>query len=166
MLNIRRLDTNDRELLSAAYDWDLDAPLWYRQADAVFGEQEKEDFLALLTDSTVALIGIFTPELIGVIVMKLITREHLEAHLLARRGADSLAIVLAGCQIRDDMFAQGAKEVFVWVASRNRHVRRICEQIGFRATGLEMLKGSYRNKVIVWQYLSVTPWANEARNAA
>ena len=165
-MEIRRLEPADCDLLLEAYEWDADAPTWYRQATDVFGDQTGAEFVNLLSSPAHALIGIFTPELTGVIIMHLIAKGCLEAHLMAQRGADPTAIVLAASQVRDELFGQGAREVFVWVAERNRHVKEICRRIGFVPTGFEMLKGSYRNRVIIWQHMSIIDWPNMMRNAA
>lgn len=152
---IRRLDPDkDESLLREAFSWDQGKPSWYRQMDRVFGPDNVEDFLKLINDPLNAFIGIFNPQLVGLIVVALASKDRYAAHLWAKRGTGLPVLVEAGCQVLNDMFGLGMVEGFVYVAEKNRTVRRLCEAIGFSEDGIVMYRGTYRGKIIKWIRLS------------
>ena len=151
---IRRLDRNDTELLRAAYYWDANAPEWFRQMDNTFGWDSEDDFISLVDDPANAFIGIFNPELTGLITASLAGKGRYAVHLWAKRGTSLGVLEEAGYQIREQLVAFGAQEIFVWVAERNRHVKQLCARLGLLPDGIEMIKGCYKGKVIVWHRLT------------
>lgn len=140
-----------------AYSWDRDAPAWYRDMDAVFGPQQVGEFVGLLDDPTHAFIGVFNPNLLGLITLTLVSRHRYEVHLWAKRATPLPLLEEAGYQIREQLVATGARELFVWVAERNRQVLNLCLGLGLQPDGIQMIKGCYKNRVIVWHKLSYTP---------
>ncbi len=150
-MQIRRLDNGDHDLLRHAYSWDAKAPEWYRQQDKVFGPKTVDEFVPLVDDPKNALIGIFNPELVGLITATLVCKDCFEIHLWAKRGTSLDVLEEAGYQIREQLVRFGAQEIFVWVAEKNRPVKQLCARLGLQPDGIELLKGCYKGKVIVWQ---------------
>lgn len=136
--------------------WERDHPQWYRQMDGVFGPQTPDEFVDLVDDPENALIGIFNPELTGLITASLASKDRYAVHLWAKRGTSLDVLAEAGYQIREQLVRFGAKEIFVWVAEKNRPVKQLCARLGLLPDGIEMLKGCYKGKVIVWQRLTLT----------
>lgn len=156
-LELRRLDNGDKDLLRHAFSWDADAPSWYRQMDEVFGPKTVDEFVPLVDDPKNALIGIFNPEFVGLITATLVCKERFEIHLWAKRGTSLDVLEEAGYQIREQLVRFGAQEIFVWVAEKNRPVKQLCARLGLLPDGIELLKGSYKKKVIVWNRLTYNP---------
>ena len=149
---IRRLSSKaDRKLYEAAYRWDVAAPTWYTAQDIVF-RPELEEFLS--PPRTRADIGIFERggDLVGLLTTTWHAGGDYEVHLWAKRGA-SVNILYEGMrQIRESMVRDlGAQRITAWVTKRNRHVIRLCYDLGLRESGFVMIHGTYRNRLIEWQ---------------
>lgn len=159
---IKRLDPIANEsLLREAFSWDREAPSWFRQMDSIFGPDDVDDFLKGAQDLANVYLGVFQPSghiahypLVGVIILTLVSNNRYTAHLCACRGARVEVLAQAAIQVKEDMFNLGMNEVFVFVAEKNRGVRKLCEIIGLQEDGITMYKGSYRGRVIKWIRMS------------
>lgn len=163
-MNIRRLDPiEDRGLYVDAFLWDIDAPRWYRESDKIWRPETLEQYLELAHGEDQIDVGVFNPNLIGLVT---ITRRAVgvyEGHLSAKRNAPRDVLSQAVYQVRHQLFEIGMREAFVWVASKNRGVIKLCEDAGFYDNFVTMLKGSYHGRVIEWRQMITTrdQWESE-----
>lgn len=164
MIAIHRLNPDtDRELYAQAYEWEVAAPQWFRDADTVFGPPTLADFLTSMAQENRATFGIFDGELAGLIMFTL-RGNAVEVDLMARPHVARETIIAGTSALRDATFADlPISTIFCWVAQRNIPTRRLCGIIGFRDSGLRILKGVYRDRVIEWHQLIITRelWAME-----
>jgi hypothetical protein len=149
---IRRLRSEDVELLREAYEWDRGRPTWYMEMDHVFNRGSEDDLVALLDDPACAFIGIWTDntQLTAVILIHHHGSGIVEGHLLARRGADTELLTVAVRHILRELFDCGLTQAFAWVAERNIGVRKLCVNMAMLPDGVVMWRGSYRGRVIKW----------------
>lgn len=151
---IRRLTTADAQLVREAYGWDAGRALWYRQMDKVFNAGTVEDLLTRLADKHHAFIGVFDPTLSAVVIVQC-HGSQFEGHLMARRDASVGLLSVTIQSLLCDLLELGLTEAFVWVAEKNRGVRKLCSTIGFQPDGLVMYKGTYHQRVIKWLRYSI-----------
>lgn len=156
---IRRLDpNNDRECFVEAWIWETNAPQWYKTSDRIFGPATFEDWIEASKEETRATFGVFEPELIGLIILTLKGKGVFEVDLLAKPKCDGVQLALNGMALAEMVFQElGAKEIFCWVNKKNYPTKRLCATIGFRDSGLRLIKGQYRDRVIIWERLSLLP---------
>ena len=145
----------DPELLRLAWNWDEGRPDWFRQMDAVFSQGSVESLISQLSDPQKAFIGVFNPDLSAVVIIEM-KGNVFEGHLMAAPHADAEDIVEAITQLSYQMLDFGMREIVVWVAEKNRPVRRICERANLYPDGVVMFKGAYRRRVIRWLRHSIT----------
>ena len=147
---IRRLATNDADLLRQAYAWDEGRPAWYRQMDNVFNSGTVDDLIEQLNEPTTVFIGLFDPHLSAVIIVEWKGDGLFEGHLMAKRGADIALIAATIQQVTRDLLDYGVREACCWVAERNIGVRKLCAIMAFQPDGVAMWRGSYRGRAIKW----------------
>ena len=150
---IRRLTIEDANLLREAWQWDESRPSWFKQMDNVFNSGTVDDLVAQVEKS--AFIGIFSPQLSAIIIVEQHAGGSYEAHLMAQRGVDPAVIIAVGQQLIYDMLDYGLSEAVVWIAEKNRSIRKLCANIGFQPDGVTMYKGAYRGRVIKWLRYSI-----------
>jgi hypothetical protein len=161
---IRRLDpTKDRGLYVDAFLFDLDAPRWYRESDKIWRPETFERYMELAHGDDQIDIGVFENGLIGLVTITRRAQGIYEGHLSAKRNVPRETLSSAVYQIRHQLFEIGMQEAFVWVASKNRGVIKICEESGFYDNFVTMLKGSYHGRVIEWRQMVTTraQWESE-----
>lgn len=163
---IRRLTSDDADLLREAWEWDASRPSWYKQMDKVFFSASVEDFITMLDDWHYCLIGVFENDLIAIIIVEWKDNGQFEGHLVARRHANVGLIALAAEHVLYDMLDFGLEEASVWVAEKNAGVAKLCARIGLLPDGVVMYKGSYRGRLIKWLRHSVTREELLTRKAA
>jgi hypothetical protein len=167
MTTIRRLNPDtDRGLLVDAYAWEAFAPRWFKDADKVFGPPTLVDFIKGTEQDDRATFGIFDDEIAGLIILTL-RDSAVEADLMARPGV-SLEIIAAGASsLRDAVFSDlPVTAIYCWLARKNYPTRKLCAIIGFCDSGLRLLKGVYRGRVIEWYRLEITREAWETEQLA
>ncbi len=147
---LRRLTKDDSDLLREAYLWDEGRPQWYREADAVFNCGTADDLIAQIDDKRKIFVGVFDPDFTAVVIIEWKGDGLFEGHLLARRGTNLETVIESANYLMRDMLQFGMQEVAVWIAEKNRSVRRLCDSIGLLPDGVVMYKGSYRGRVIRW----------------
>lgn len=162
---IRRIDTDeDRGCFVDAWAWEVLAPRWFRDADKVFGPPTLEDFIQSSGEDNRATFGIFENDLIGIIILTLRGNGIIEADLMAKPGCSPFAILEGAIGLRDRIFEDlGAREIMCWLAKKNIPTRRLCCILGFRETGITLIRGTHRDRVIEWINLSVSREAWEAK---
>lgn len=148
-MTIRRLDLEkDADAYREAYYWDKDYPRWFRETDSVF-KPDFETFMEQAEKDDQADIGVFNPELVGLVSMTQRGKGIYEAHLRAKRGTDVDVLAQAAFQVRHSLREIGMKEVFVWVNKKNKAVQKLCMMAGMRLQGLTMIKPS-GEKLTYW----------------
>ena len=165
---IRRIEPDaDRDCFIEAHLWTVSSPTWFKQAERVFGPQTLNDFIAGSKEENRVTFGLFEGELIGVIIFTLRFRGVYEVDFLAKPRCDAEAIVRNCLALRDRLFNDlGAIELFCWLAQKNFPTRRLLCILGFSDSGLRLLRGTYRDRVIEWQRLSLPRKVWEGLKAA
>jgi hypothetical protein len=159
---LKRLTSEDSELLREAFNWDRDAPPWFQAANTAFGANDLDVFLA----RDAVFIGVFDTELIAVIVLTMIAPHIFRADLLAQRRADTVTIAAGASIVISDFLSMGMKFGYCWVAEKNLGVRKVCGSIGLTHNGLTLYRGSYRGRDIKWLCYSIQPIAATTEIAA
>jgi hypothetical protein len=152
---MRRLVTDDEDVLREAWAWDADRPIWYRQADGVFNCGGVDDLVSQLADSSRVFIGVWSDVLEGVVIAEWKGGGYVEGHLLARPRADTELLGVAIQRVLLDLTNYGLTHAFAWVAERNIGIRRLCANIALQPDGVVMWRGSYHGKPIKWLRHSV-----------
>lgn len=153
---IRRLTSDDADLLRLAYSWDEGRARWYREADNVFNSGPVENLIAQLDDSRKCFVGIWDgDELAAVIIIDCQHEGQFEGHLMAKSNANTTLIQFAIEHLLHELLQFGLEEVYVWIAKRNQGVRKLCSAAGFAPDGVVMYRGAYHNRVIKWLRYSV-----------
>jgi hypothetical protein len=167
-MKLRRLDPEqDRKDFVEAWIWESSAPSWFKSAGRVFGPPTFEDFIQGSKEENRATFGIFEKELIGLIILTLRNKESIEVDLTTKPRCSPAAILEAAIALRDRIFEDlQTEELYVWIPRKNFPTRRLCSILGFRETGLTLIRGTYRNRVIEWLHLSITREAVEMLKAA
>lgn len=151
---IKRLYADvDEGLLREAFSWNEGVPTWVSDMDAVFGPQDADDFIKALSNTI--LIGVFTPDFCGLLILEPSGQDVFAAHLCAKRRTPLNILTEAASRAIDDFLALGMVEGFCWVAEKNYSVRRLCGTIGMTHEGIVMYRGTYKNKLIRWLRYSV-----------
>ena len=152
-LGIRRLHpAYDRQLFEHSFSWLRNSPTGRRQTEDVFGTLDREEYLAAATDERRIDIGVFADKyFFAKVTLHLTARRTYEVSLEADRNAPVEGIVLAGQLIRAQLFGlYGAQLVFAWVPRWAKGVQAILTTIGFQPTGVTMLHGTSRGRLIEW----------------
>ena len=154
---IRRIDPDeDRGCFVDAWIWETEAAPWYKAASRVFGPPTLENWIEASREDTRATFGVFDPDLISIIILTLRAKGRLEVDILAKPRCSAWAVAEAAISLRDAVFADlGASEIYCWVAKKNVPTRRLCATIGFHDTGLRLLRGQYRGRVVEWHRLVI-----------
>ena len=155
-MNLKRLTPADSDLLREAWEWDKDRPSWYAQMDHVFSQGSVDNLITQLKDWRKLFIGIFDPDLTAIVIIKWKGEGRFGGDLMAKSSANPDSIVEAIIYLEYETLKFGMKEINVWVAERNRGVRRICERANLKPDGVVMFRGAYRGRVIRWLRHSLT----------
>lgn len=157
---LRRLSPDaDRELLLLGLQWDTqDAPEWFRRAEAVWSGDTPEVYLArarrpeqadLLVEENGYSAGIITVEMIAPGVAELFFSAP-------RRSRPEL-LTQACWQVGSQLLRDGlAAKLVSWVCTLNRGALRLNRACGMQETGISLLKGSVRGRVLEWRRLELT----------
>jgi hypothetical protein len=151
-VTLRRLDPDrDESLVREAVSWLDEQPLFWRNCDSAWGTESADAYLRQMGEGRQADFGLFIGgEFRAVITLSLEGQGLYNTHLMAKRGTDPAALVLAVASMRSQVFRQGAAEVWNWVAAKNRGVRRILEAAGMVKDGVERFKGASHGRPILW----------------
>lgn len=146
--SVRRLDPDkDAQAFQDAFDWLLSAPEWLQTTEVA----DKSSRLAFVRDPRCVCVGVFIGNELTAVVSLLLTGQHTyEVFLEAKRGTPAEVIVLAGCEIREQMFRYGMQYAYTWTPRWNRGVLAINKAIGFRPDNVSMWRGSIGNRTIEW----------------
>ena len=153
MISIRRLDPDkDRTLYKEVFEWEQGYPRWLRDAEKSCG-MSLEEFLLVGTLERRADVGVFTPELTGMVSVNFDRGSKVfEGHVWAKRGtsletlADAILNVIHCC-VKD----LGLEGFFVWVVKRNNPIKKLCDMIGCVRDGETVFDGESHGKPIEWQ---------------
>ena len=149
-MKLRRLNHDDRELYETVFSWEKDYPRWLRDAEKFCG-MPLDEFLAV--ENRVD-IGVFNPELTGMVSINYRGPKVFEGHIWAKRGTSVELLAWTVASIRDDLVRDlGMKAFFVWVVKKNRPIKKLCGMIGCEFDGVTMIDGESHGKPIEWQRL-------------
>ncbi len=149
---IRALDENDVELIKTAYYWRDEYPYWFRESMAALGEPEWEGWWEQTKECLN--YGIFEGEMVGLISLVPMGQGRVTAHINVKRGTDPEKLAYGAFCVRDWLFKNGIKEIFAWVASVNGGMKKLCRLAGLDPDTVTMIKGTMRNKLVVWERFS------------
>ncbi len=151
---IRRLNPKtDEHLLRQCYEWDKDYPKWYQDLEKV-SHWPLELFLAEAPDR--ADLGVFDDDEF-VALVSIIRRDVgiFEGHIWAKRGSrvENLAAAVSWIMERliEDLQMRFG---YVWIAKKNRPVKKMCTMAGLRPDGATQIDGESHGKPIIWERLS------------
>lgn len=153
--SLRTLDpVKDEELFKTMYEWLFQNPEWFQYLDGVSsvvsGTYSFEDYLKAAMKPTEYNVGLFNGKLQAVYVIQDQGDGSIQVHVNAERGADHDALVAGAVRLKDWLFEHGTREVFGWLASVNRPMRKFAEQAGFSYCGVRVYRGSLNDKPIAW----------------
>lgn len=157
---LRRLDpATEAEALLMAFRWDTaDAPEWFRRAESVWSEETPENVLerarrSVQTDVAVEKNG----QIAGIITLEMIAPGVIEMFFSAPRGSDSVLLRAACWQVGSQLLRDGvAAKLVSWVCTLNRGAMRLNRDCGMQETGISLLKGTVRGRVLEWKRLELT----------
>lgn len=152
---LRALDpTKDESLFQEAYNWLFVNPEWFQYLDGVAANVNNcysfEDYLKAAMKPTEYNVGLFNGKLRAVYVIQDQGDRSFQVHVNTQRGIDQQMLVTGALQLKDWLFTHGAREVFGYVASINRPMRRFAKAAGFSYCGLSVFKGSLNDKPVRW----------------
>lgn len=157
MTEVRRLNPDaDEALIREAVGWLAQYPRWCRDADAAWGVEGADAYLAQMRDERQADFGVFDEgELLAVITLTLEGKGAYNSHLMVRPGASPEPIAAAASGLIKSLKEAGMREGWAWLAAKNRGVRRIVEAVGMRLDGVTQFKGQSHGQPIEWVRYSV-----------
>jgi RimJ/RimL family protein N-acetyltransferase len=152
---LRTLDpARDEKLFKQSYEWLFVKPEWFQYVDGVASVVSNtysfENYLASAMKATEYNVGLFNGKLQAVYVIQDQGDGSMQVHVNAERGANRDALVAGADCLKRWLFEHGATEIFGWLASINRPMRRFAEQAGFRYCGVSVFKGGLNDRPIRW----------------
>lgn len=138
--------TRDENLFRQFYEDEKTLPKWFQDGANNWGVTW-DDFKAFCDKCE----RIYSTDNALVYVERISQNANLHFSLL--RGSNVRIADLGA--IRDELLAD-YDMLFAYVGSHNRGLKRIVEQCGMTANGLEMRKGESHGKVLVWHCYVVT----------
>lgn len=158
---LRTLDPErDEEMLKTAYDWIFTRPDWFQLMDGVASVVSNtysfDSYLKSAKEPTEYNVGLFNGKLRAMFTIQDQKDGSLQIHVNAEKDIDQIALVAGANRLREWMFANGARELFGWIASINRPMKRFAKQAGFSYCGVSIFRGSLNDKPIRWlRYMAV-----------
>lgn len=154
-MELRTLNPDlDAHLFREAYDWIYEAPKWLRQSENIVaginGCDSWEAYLKAAHRAKEANVGLFSGIMLALFTIQDEGYGAFQVHVNAKPHADTLAMMAAAMQLKKLLFDTGAREVYGYIAERNRPLRRFAEQAGFYNTGVSIFKGSMRDRPVRW----------------
>lgn len=161
MITIRRLDpVADEALFRQAFSWENEnLPRWYTEAHNVWGVDTWEEYLERTRRDTQIDTGVFTEDgaFVGLVT---VIRERpgiWEAHLSGATHGKPDYLAMGAMMTAHSLFQAGVATAFIsWVMSRHHGAARVNEIAGMKRTGITLLKGQVRNRLIEWQLWMMT----------
>jgi hypothetical protein len=155
MYELRTLDpTKDEALFQEAYSWIMAQPDWFQYLEGVVATVNNcysyTDYLKAAMKETEVNIGLFNGRLRAVYTIQDQKDGSFQVHVGAEQDVDQMALVAGAIRLREWLFAHGAREVFGWLASVNRPMKKFAEEAGFHYCGLSVFKGSLNDRPIRW----------------
>lgn len=159
-MELRALDPDrDQDLFRQAYDWIFEAPPWLRQAENIVaginGCDSWEGYLKAAYSPKECNVGLFDGIMLAMFTIQSEGDGCFQVHVNTKPGAPAGVVAAAAAQLRDNLFAQGATEIFGFIAERNRPLRRFAEVVGFKFSGVSIFKGTMRDRPIRWMRYTV-----------
>lgn len=162
-MELRALNPDtDQDLFREAYDWIFEAPKWLRQAENIVaginGCDSWEGYLKAAYSPQECNVGLFSGIMLALFTIQSEGDGCFQVHVNAKPHADTLMLMAAAMQLKEWLFDHGAREVFGFIAERNRPLRRFAERAGFKFSGVSIFKGSMRDRPIRWmRYTALRP---------
>jgi len=153
---LRTLDpTKDEAMFQTAYEWIMAQPDWFQYLEGVVATVNNcysyTDYLIAAKRPKEVNIGLFRNfTLVALFTVQKEDHNSVQVHVGAEKDVDQLALVAGAIRLREWLFANGAREVFGWLASVNRPMKRFAEEAGFSYCGVRVYKGSLNDHPICW----------------
>ena len=152
-MQLRRLTSADKEVYRKVLEWDASNPRWWREAEAVYGEDTLDVFLDNADDPT-NYIDVLVGNNEAVVSFHRVQGKEWEIFLSAPRKSNAKLITEAGARLCDEILAMGvADTICAWINKKNRGVRECLQEVGFILTGVTALKSDGK-KIYTWQHLN------------
>lgn len=150
-MRLQRLDISS---LDQAYQWTA-GPQWFAEMSDTDSKSEFVGYLNRGVPQGNLFIGVFNPDFDGLFVLSERRPGRFETHIFAKRDIGFQTLAEVGLLLRDQLFDHGATEIGAYVATRNRPILELAEIMGMTRTGEEILRGSYRGRLIRWAKVKV-----------
>jgi hypothetical protein len=152
---LRTLDpAKDEAMFKLAYDWIFTRPDWFQYMDGVASivsdTYSFDNYLKAAKKPTEVNVGLFNGKLRAVYTIQDQKNGSFQVHVGAEQGVDQLALVAGAICLKEWLFANGAREVFGWLASVNRPMAGFAAEAGFSYCGVSVFKGSLNDRPIRW----------------
>lgn len=152
---LRTLDPErDEEMFKLAYDWIFTRPDWFQYMDGVgsvvSNTYSLENYLSAAKEPTEYNVGLFNGKLRALFTIQDMKDSSFQIHVNAEKGVDQVALIAGAIRLREWMFANGAHELFGFIASINRPMKKFAEQAGFAYCGVSVFRGSLNDRPIRW----------------
>jgi hypothetical protein len=152
---LRALDpAQDEEMFKASYDWILKSPAWFQYLEGIVATVNNcysfDDYLKSAMRPNEVNIGLFNSSLQAVYTIQDQGDGSFQVHVGAAPNVDRLALIAGASQLREWLLTRGARDVYGWIASINRPMKKFAEQAGFTYCGVSVFKGSLNDKPIRW----------------
>lgn len=152
---LRALDPEgDEVLFRLAYGWLFGRPDWFQYTDGVASVVSNtysfDNYIQAAKEPTEYNVGMINGKLQALFTIQDQKDGSFQVHVNADRGVDHLALIAGAIQLRQWLFEHGAKEVFGWLPSINRPMKKFAEQAGFTYCGVSIFRGSLNDRPIRW----------------
>jgi len=153
----RELKKNGKIADYLQFIWDTESkmPEWYRNINhAVY--KTYEDFVKCV-GGLEQVFGLFDGDDLYVVIYieKTGTPETVDTHVSALRKFPNEEFVRQGAAWRDIMFAQGKKRLLGMMFEKNRPLKKLLAQFGFKDTDLRCSFGESHGKVMRWRMMHI-----------
>ncbi len=116
---------------TATTAWDQDHPTRFRAAFSTVQGDDRSVHLGIFSDNRLQCVVTLVPRALGIY----------EVHLSAQKGAVVSDLLPAFFSIRQRLFGElGVREITGWVPRLHRGIRRVAQWMGFRESGVTVLK--------------------------
>ncbi|HEX5085363.1 MAG TPA: hypothetical protein VFY40_25270 [Blastocatellia bacterium] len=148
-------------MLKIAFEWETeDIPLWWSNAQQIFGADTWEESLERSRRPEQIDIAVLNPDQIysGLITLVLIAPKSYEFFFSAPRKSDAELLALACFQVGKQLLIddQTAERLYSWVCSRHRGAMRVNLMCGMGRDGLTMFKGRSHGRPLEWIRMTLT----------
>lgn len=140
---------NEIEFAHQIWEKEESFPEWFKAASYTW-TPDYESFLSFWNNCG-EIYGLFdNDELIAVVYLEFLTKQSVNVHVSVVGKAEAKILERFFRSLLKLKTSDGIKQVSGWIAKQNRALIKIADNAGFKPTGLKMLFGECKGKVITW----------------